>query len=78
MFSALGSESDDTGSSPGRGVREKIKRAPLLGLAKFIYHTSFLPNSILSSSEFLSNRLCEILHFKYIEELFICFSSFLI
>ena len=42
--SALGSESDDPGLSPGRGkalgpwdVREKKKRAPLLGLAKSIY-----------------------------------------
>ena len=36
---ALGSESDDSGSSPGRGVRRagKKMRAPLLGLAKFIY-----------------------------------------
>ena len=42
VVSALGSESDDPGSSPGRGkvllcpwdVREKKKRAPLLGLAK--------------------------------------------
>ena len=43
VVSALGSESDDPGSSPGRGkvlcpwdVREKM-RASLLGLAKFIY-----------------------------------------
>ena len=41
---ALGSESDDLGSSPGRGkalcpwdVREKKMRSPLLGLAKSIY-----------------------------------------
>ena len=40
---ALGSESDDPGSSPGQGkalcpwdVREKKMRAPLLGLAKSI------------------------------------------
>ena len=38
---ALGSESDDLGSSPGQGkalcpwdVQEKIMRAPLLGLAR--------------------------------------------
>ena len=44
VVSALGSESDDPGSSPGRGkalcpwdVREKKTRAPLLGLAKSIY-----------------------------------------
>ena len=44
VVSALGSESDDAGSSPGRGkalcpwdVREKRMRAPLLGLAKSIY-----------------------------------------
>ena len=43
VVSALGSESDDQGSTPGRGralcpwdVREK-NRAPLLGLAKSIY-----------------------------------------
>ena len=43
--SALGSESDHLGSSPGRGkalypwdVREKKMRAPLLGLAKSIYY----------------------------------------
>ena len=41
---ALGSESDDLGSSPGQGkalcpwdVQEKKMRAPLLGLAKSIY-----------------------------------------
>ena len=40
VVSALGSESDDTGSSPGRGkalspwdVQEKKTRAPLIGLA---------------------------------------------
>ena len=45
VVSALGSESDDRGSSPGRGkvlcpwdVREKKMRAPLLGLAKSIYY----------------------------------------
>ena len=43
VVSALGSESDDPGSSPGRGtalcpwdVWEKKIRAPLLGLAKSI------------------------------------------
>ena len=41
---ALGSESDDLGSSPGQGkalcpwdVQEKKMQAPLLGLAKSIY-----------------------------------------
>ena len=47
VVSALGSEWDDPGSSPGRGealctweVREKNMRAPLLGLAKSIYYKS--------------------------------------
>ena len=34
VVSALGSESDDLGSSPGRGMQ-----APLLGLAKSIYYS---------------------------------------
>ena len=45
VVSALGSESDDPGSSPGRGkalcpweMREKKMRAPLLGLVKSIYY----------------------------------------
>ena len=41
VVSALGSESDDSGSSPGRGKvlrrAEKKMRAPLLGLAKSTY-----------------------------------------
>ena len=44
VVDALGSESDDPGSSRGRGkaqcpwdVREKKMRAPLLGLAKSLY-----------------------------------------
>ena len=44
VVSALGSESDEPGSSPSRGkvlcpwdVREKKMRAQLLGLAKSIY-----------------------------------------
>ena len=44
VVSALGSETDDMGSSPGQGkalcpwdVWEKKTRAPLLGLAKSIY-----------------------------------------
>ena len=48
VVSALGSESDDPGSSPGRGkalcswdVREKKMRAPLLGSAKSIYYALF-------------------------------------
>ena len=42
VVSALGSESDDPGSCPGRGkaLRRagKKMRAPLLGLAKSIYY----------------------------------------
>ena len=45
VVSALGSESDDPGSSPGRGkvlctwdMWEKKMRALLLGLAKSIYY----------------------------------------
>ena len=44
VVSALGSQSDDPGSSPGQGkvlcpwdVQEKKMRAPLLSLAKSIY-----------------------------------------
>ena len=44
VVSALGSESDDPGSTPGQGkalcpwdVQKKKMRAPLLGLAKSIY-----------------------------------------
>ena len=47
LVGAQGSESDDPGSSPGRGkalfrwdVREKKMRAPLWGLAKSIYYFS--------------------------------------
>ena len=47
VVSAQGSESDDPGSSPGRGkalfpwdVRGKKMRAPLWGLAKSIYYFS--------------------------------------
>ena len=47
VVGALGSESDDPGSSPGRcktlcpwDVREKKMRAPLLGLAKSAYDQS--------------------------------------
>ena len=40
MVCALGSESDDAGSSPGRGKRRagKKMRAPLLGLTKSLYY----------------------------------------
>ena len=47
MVSALGSKSDDPGSSPGQGKalrhvdEKKKKKAPLLGLAKSIYYLSF-------------------------------------
>ena len=41
VVSALGSELDDLGSSPGWGkaLQKKKMRAPLLGLAKSIYYT---------------------------------------
>ena len=49
VVSALGSESDDPSSNPGRGKalcpwneREKKMRAPLLGLAKSIYLSRYL------------------------------------
>ena len=49
VVSALGSESNDPDSSPGRGkalfpwdVREKKMRAPLLGLAKSIYYVHLI------------------------------------
>ena len=48
VISALDSESDDPGSSPGRGktlcpwdVRKKNMWAPLLGLAKSIYYITY-------------------------------------
>ena len=47
VVSALGSESDDPGSSPGQGkalrhaAKKKKMQAPLLGLAKSIYYLSF-------------------------------------
>ena len=48
MVSALGSKSDDPGSSPGQGKalrhaakKKKKMQAPLLGLAKSIYYLSF-------------------------------------
>ena len=48
VVSALGSELNDPGSSPGRGkalcpwnVREKKMRAPLLGLAKSSYYSCY-------------------------------------
>ena len=48
VASALGSESEDPGSSPGRGkalcpweMREKKMQAPLLGLAKSIYYITW-------------------------------------
>ena len=47
VVSALGSELDDPGSSPGLGMAlcpwdmwEKKMQAPLLGLAKSIYYTA--------------------------------------
>ena len=49
VVSALGSESDDPGSSPGRGkalcpwdVQEKKMRAPLLGMVKSIYYMLYM------------------------------------
>ena len=60
VVSALGSESDDPGSSPDRGkalcpwdVQEKKMRAPLLGLAKSIYYftyNSLTPTHIMGYS----------------------------
>ena len=54
VVSALGSEADDPGPSPGQGkalcpwdVREKKMRAPFLGLAKSIYILSEYIFSIL-------------------------------
>ena len=48
VVSALGSESEDPGSSPGQGkvlcpwdMREKKMHAPLLGLAKSIYYITW-------------------------------------
>ena len=56
VVSALGSESDDPGSSPGRGkalcpwdVRGEKKSAPLLGLAKSIYYLKY---GIILSQQF--------------------------
>ena len=58
VVSALGSESDDPGPSPGRGkalcpwdVREKKMRAPLLGLVKSIYYLYLLIVTQNSSDE---------------------------
>ena len=38
VVSALGSESDNPGSSPGKLFGKKKVQAPLLGLAKSIYY----------------------------------------
>ena len=61
VVSALGSESDDPGSSPGRGkalcpwdVREKKKRAPLLGLVKSIYYSEIRVSASNSSQDNLN------------------------
>ena len=54
VVSALGSELDNPGSSPGRGkalcpwdVWGEKKRAPLLGLAQSIYYTFFANDYVL-------------------------------
>ena len=64
VVSALGSESDDPGSSPGRGkalcpwdVREKKMRAPLLGLAKSIYYKTNRFNVIVRTCSMIDQRI---------------------
>ena len=67
VVSALGSESDDLGSSPGRGkvlcpwdVQEKKMRAPLLGLAKSIYYhinAAFCTTKLISEKVLLKKNL---------------------
>ena len=64
VVSALGSESDDLGSSPGRGkalcpwdVREKKMRAPLLGLAKSIYYKTNRFNVIVRTCSMIDQRI---------------------
>ena len=59
VVSALGSEWDDLGSSPGRGkalcpwdVRKKKMRAPLLGLAKSIYYWRLRVSGIKFSPQY--------------------------
>ena len=61
MVSALGSESDDPGSSPGRGKAlcpwdKKKKRAPLLGLAKSIYYSEIRVSASNSSQDNLNYK----------------------
>ena len=59
VVSALGSESDDLGSSPGRDkalcpwdVRGKKMRAPLFGLVKSIYYWRLRVSGIKFSLEY--------------------------
>ena len=58
MVSALGSESDDPGSSPGRGkaLRRAGKKmqASLLGLAKSIYYLGVLKFKMAASRSAIS------------------------
>ena len=61
VVSALGSESDDPGSSPGRGkalcpwdVRGKKMQAPLLGLAKSIHYLGVLKFKMAASRSAIS------------------------
>ena len=58
VVSALGSESDDPGSSPGRGkaLRRAGKKmqAPLLGLAKSIYYLGVLKFKMAASRSAIS------------------------
>ena len=67
VVSALGSESDNPGSSPGQenalcpwDVREKKMRVPLLGLAKSIYyfnHRMITGNKMIVTGELELKKL---------------------
>ena len=63
VVSALGSESDEAGSSPSRGkalcswdVREKTTRAPLLGLAKSKYYEYSILSCVFGCQAFEQGR----------------------
>ena len=62
VVSALGSESDNWDSSPGRGkvlrrVGKKKMRTPLLGLAKSIYHFFILITCLLDTVLILKGEI---------------------
>ena len=67
MVSALGSDSDDPGSSPGRGKAlcgKKKMRAPLLDLAKSIYYhinAAFCTTKLISEKVLLKNNLIKMI-----------------